>query len=210
MNKALISTLLGLAFSANAHATIITVEPDSFANGANIGNATAGVSLQMETGNFVYAYDTGNTSYASTGTKVFGYDAGLGFGVEPFWDNHDIFRATFSALADYVAIDVINNNDAGQGTDNAYMEVFGTGGLLTTIASSAIGFPGYSTLSFQSVSANISYIRLLSTDGSDYNLDHLQFGNNISNNIPEPGSLALMGIGLLGYFLRRERQGSAV
>ena len=210
MNKALISTLLGLAFSVNAHATIITVEPDSFANGLDISNATVGVSLQMETGNSVYAYGTGDTNYASTGTKVFGYDAGLGFGVEPFWDNQDIFRATFSALADYVAIDVINNNGAGQGTDNAYMEVFGTDGLLTTIPSSSIGFPGYQTLSFQSVSANISYIRLSNLGGSDFNLDRLQFGNNIPNNIPEPGSLALMGIGLLGYFSRRERQGSAV
>ena len=210
MNKALISTLLGLAFSVNAHATIITVEPDSFANGLDISNATVGVSLQMETGNSVYAYGTGDTNYASTGTKVFGYDAGLGFGVEPFWDNQDIFRATFSALADYVAIDVINNNGAGQGTDNAYMEVFGTGGFLAKIPSSSIGFPGYQTLSFQSVSANISYIRLSNFDGSDFNLDRLQFGNNIPNNIPEPGSLALMGIGLLGYFSIRGRQGSAI
>lgn len=204
------STLLGLAFSANAHATIITVEPDSFANGLDISNATPGVSLQMETGNSVYAYDTGNANYASTGTNVFGYDASLGFGVEPFWDNKDIFRATFSALADYVAIDVINNNGAGQGTDNAYMEVFGAGGLLTTIPSSSIGFPGYQTLSFQSVSANISYIRLSNLDGSDFNLDHLQFGNNIPSHIPEPGLLVLMGIGLLGYFSRFGRQVSAV
>jgi hypothetical protein len=205
MNKILISTLLGLAFSANAHANIITVEPDSFANGANISNATAGVLLQMETGNSVYSYDTGDANYASTGTKVFGYDAG--FGVEPYWDNQNIFRASFSALTDYVAIDVINNNGAGQGTDNAYMQVFGASGLLTTIASPAIGFPGYQTLSFQSSSANISYIRVSSLDGSDFNLDRLQFSTQMPVPVPESGLLALMGISALGFFSRREKQG---
>jgi hypothetical protein len=205
MNKVFISTLLGLVFSANIHATIITVEPDSFVDGANISNAAAGVLLQMETGNSVYVYDAGDANYASTGTKVFGYNAG--FGVEPFWDNQNIFRASFSTLTDYVAIDVINNNGAGQGTDNAYMQVFGASGLLTTIASSAIGFPGYQTLSFQSSSADISYIRVSSLDGSDFNLDRLQFSNQMPVPVPESGLLALMGISLLGFFSRREKQG---
>ena len=61
----------------------------------------------MKFGNPVYSYDTGDANYASTGTKVFGYDAGLGFGVEPYWDNQNIFRAFFSSSAKYVAIDVI-------------------------------------------------------------------------------------------------------
>jgi hypothetical protein len=106
-----------------------------------------------------------------------------------------------------VAIDVINND--GRGTDSATMQVFGTGdSLLTTIDSSAIGFPGHQTLSFKSGSANISYIRLTSANGSDFNLDYLQFSNQISVPAHESGSLALIGFGLLVYFSRQERQGN--
>lgn len=199
MNKLLI--LVVLTFTINAHASIITVEPDNFANGADISNATDGVSLQRESGNSVYATVDPNYGSAatSTGTQVFGYDAG--FGVEPFWDNQNIFRATFSTLVDYVAIDVINNNGPDQGTDKAFMEVWGNSGLLAMISSSAIDWSQrYQTLSFQSTSANIQYIRMSSSDGSDFNLDNLRF-----NTVPEPGSLALITIGLLGYFSRRER-----
>ncbi len=210
MNKLFISIAMGLAFAAGAQASIITVEPDSFANGADISNATAGVTLQLETGNPVYAYDTGDSNHASTGTQVFGYD--VGFGVEPYWDNQNIFRATFTSLVDFVSIDVVNNNGVGQGTDIAYMEVWGLNGLLATINSSTIGFPGHETLSFQTPMScdavpNISYIRMSSSDGSDFNLDRLQFGNNNPppppECIPEPGSLALIGIGALGLFSRR-------
>jgi hypothetical protein len=194
MNKVLVFTLLGLILAANANATVImTVEPDNFANGTDISNATPGVILRM-----------GTVKYASTGTKVFGYDAGLGFGIEPYWDNQNTFNAFFGNFTKYVDIDVINNNGAGYGTDTAYMEVFTvTNGLLETktIASSSIGFPGSQNLSFQTFgNTYITRIQLSSSDGSDFNLDRLQFS------VPEPGSLALMSIGLLGYFSRCGRQ----
>ncbi len=198
MNKLLILISIILAFTANAHAGIMVVEPDDFADGQDISNPMLGVALQLESGLPVYAYDTLEPDYASTGTKVFGYDAG--FGVEPYWDDANVFRATFSALSKYVAIDVVNND--GQGSDNAFMEVFGSGGLLTTIYSSTIDFPGFQTLSFRSESAEISYIRMSSSDGSDFNLDRLQF------EVPEPSTLALMGIGALGFSVRRKKAGS--
>lgn len=127
---------------------------------------------------------------------MFGYDAG--FGVEPYWDDSNVFRATFSALVSFVSIDVINNDELGSG-DSAAMEVFGSGGLLTTIYSDPIGFPAFQALSYQSGAADISYIRLSSSDGGDYNLDRLQFG------IPAAPTLALLGVGLLGLFARRSR-----
>jgi hypothetical protein len=202
MNKLLALILFSAVCASHAQASMITVEPDDFANGTDISTATPGVLLDLKFGQPVYAYDTGDANYASTGTKVFGYDAG--FGTEPYWDNQNTFRAIFSASAFYVALDVINNNGFGQGSDIATMQVFGTTGLLATIASSTLGFPGHQKLEYQSAFSNITYIQLTSSEGSDFNLDQLQF------QVPEPSALLLMAMGLLGYLSTRGKQGNSV
>jgi hypothetical protein len=233
MKNIFIFIWLGMVVATATQARTIIVEPDNFANGINISTATQGVLLgthfllgSNQSGEPVYsprtpvyAYETGDANYASTGTKVFGYYCGdcyyttsgddtqnsgnavLGL-IEPYWDNRNVFRAIFSASALSVAIDVINNNGFGQGTDIATMQVFGTTGLLATISSSTLRFPAHQKLEYQSAFSNITYIQLTSSEGSDFNLDQLQF------QVPEPSALLLMAMGLLGYLSTRGKQGN--
>ncbi|AUB81041.1 hypothetical protein [Candidatus Thiodictyon syntrophicum] len=198
MNKRLLAAALASAFAANAHAFLITVEPDDFTHEQNISALTPGVTLQWVSGSPVYAYETDDFEYASTGTRVFGYDAG--FGVEPYWDDENQFRADFAGWVNYVSIDVVNNDEEGD-NDSAYMEVYGVSGLLATVYTNGISFPGFETLSFYEGTVNISYILMSSADGADYNLDRMEFG------IPAAPTLALFSLGLLGLASTRARVG---
>lgn len=198
MNKRLLAAALASAFAANAHASLTTVEPDDFTHEQDISTLTPGVTLQLLSGNPVYVYDTGDSRYASTGTKVFGYDTG--FGVEPYWDDLNQFRADFSGWVNYVSIDVVNNDELGN-NDSAFMAVYGASGLLATVFTNGISFPGFETLSFSDGAASISYILMSSADGADYNLDRLQFG------VPAVPTLALFSLGLLSLASTRARMG---
>ncbi|AUB82216.1 hypothetical protein THSYN_15515 [Candidatus Thiodictyon syntrophicum] len=79
------------------------------------------------------------------------------------------------------------------------MEVFGPGGLLATIDSTEIGFPGFQTLSYRLATPGISSIRVSSEETGDYGLDRLQY------EVPLPTTLTLLVPGLVGLGLRGRR-----
>ncbi|WP_295435735.1 hypothetical protein [uncultured Thiodictyon sp.] len=198
MNRPVLALALALAamVGTDAFGGMMTVEPDNFAHGQDISTADPGVTLQLESGRAVYAFDYEDADYASTGTKVFGFD--VGFEVEPYWDDLHVFQAVFTELVAFVSIDVVNNDEASSG-DSAYMEVFGPGGLLATIDTTEIAFPGFQTLSYSLATRGISSIRVSSVDTGDYSLDRLQY------EVPLPTTLTLLVPGLVGLGMRGRR-----
>jgi hypothetical protein len=79
------------------------------------------------------------------------------------------------------------------------MEVFGPGGLLATIDTTEIAFPGFQTLSYSLATRGISSIRVSSVDTGDYSLDRLQY------EVPLPTTLTLLVPGLVGLGMRGRR-----
>jgi hypothetical protein len=158
--------LIGLAcvfLCAPALSVEITLEPDNFADGADISNAVPGVVLSIEghPGEPVRSRDgtlgggpTSGTNNAPTGLRVFGHDF-QGYISPPtdwrtIWSqlgNAPILRADFSSSADLVSIQVFANDD-----DIFRLEAYDSSGVLLTSDSvslrTAVGTMSVSTPEF--------------------------------------------------------------
>ena len=87
--------------------------------------------------------------------------------------------------------------------DDITFSAFGAGGLIGSITISETTQPNPAPLYYELSYSGIEYVTL-STFGSSeyYNFDDLTF----TSSVPEPGTLALFGIGLLGMGLSRRRK----
>jgi hypothetical protein len=198
-------TLIGfLAFAGIAHATVINVEPDSFADGTDISNAYAGITLSTvsasgswATSSAVFARTATQTT-ASTGSMVFGND---GAGVlNELWREHTLLRADFASAASSVSIDFIADDAA----DTGILEVYSSlNVLLASLSTGSLGPAGdFGTLTYSG--AGIAYIVARGLDGSSALLiDNL----SVTAMVPAPATLMLAGFGLVCAMRARRARG---
>lgn len=187
-------------------ASAAVVDPDTFANGTNISNAFAGVTLSsvfagggdpatniISTG-AVFARTTGN---ASTGTLAFAHSNN-----KVAWGNgsFEYLRADFAAGASQVSQDFINNDN---NDNNAQLLAFD--GLGNLVDSQLIGtnLNGPATLT---VSGSISYVFAYWDEINRANngaLDNLQY----IAAVPLPGAMPLMigAFGAMGFAARHRK-----
>ena len=201
-------------FCVVANATLITVEPDDFANGTDISNAVSGITLSIEghPGEPVLSRDgtfedgpTGGSNHSPTGSRVFGHNI---LGLESsendsrmLWTtigSAAVLRADFGRLADFVAIDVFANDDdtfqlEGYSATGQLLDSFNTGEIRGTSA----------TMSISRTNADIAYILAfgVAPEGAGQ-LDNLRVNVQL---VPEPTTLALMVLGIAGIGCSRRR-----
>ena len=199
--------------STVASGDMITIEPDAFADGTDISTAFSSVTLSSHDSAWpyridgsVYARTASNPLHASTGTKIFGTNAtgtdSEGNPLNESWINYGpmdywIFCAHFNDLANYVSIDVINND--GINSDVGELSVWDAGSnFLGQVWDSVSGRGTSSTLVFNSSSFDIAYIEFKGT--SSVAIDNFK-----ANVVPVPGAmlLGMLGLGAAGLKLRK-------
>jgi hypothetical protein len=207
-------------FCGSAVAGTVTIEPDDYANQADISSIHSGVTLSALHNNptygtpGIYSLQVPTTSvYSSTGDQVFGHFL-LPSAYSPIWSNSVAttgtpatvwtFRAEFTQETNWVAIDVIELDSF----DPVVMQLFdSSGGLLHTVANTT-GAAGWETLSYTSTGFDIAAIELSNPNdtGDTYHLDRLRFNAPSVVPLPDaawPGVLLLGLLGLARIYRRR-------
>ena len=199
----------GLGWTPQAEALTI-VEPDSFANGANISNAVPGVTLSAFSTAPLLGFTLTNANvisrtsgFASTGTRVFGNVSFNNIEDTTWFAGDHQFRADFTNLVNFVSIDIIANDLF----DPAILRVFDSGNTqlasFTTTGTAGVGVVEVATITrpnFDIDHLTINNPPAVQVD--TFLLDNLQF-----NPVPEPSTMLLLGSGLagLGFFRWRRK-----
>ncbi|MBN4052683.1 hypothetical protein JYU07_00200 [Roseiflexus sp. AH-315-K22] len=203
---AMVVAAMGVA--ACAVAGPVLVDPDAFANGTDISNAFAGVTLSAYgsgtlsplQSSAVYARGTSFPRAGNASDVVFGND-GLGFDNTQWYSPERHFRADFDLPTDFVSIDIWSNDNYGP----VRVRIYDIGGILidTFDTIGTLGTGVVEVASFTRGTADIAYMTVSNTPvsaGESFLIDSLEF-----NLIPLPtgAALALVGMGLIGVQRRR-------
>ena len=155
-------------------------------------NIEPGLSLALTSGTDAYFATPGQSSNP---TNAIGVNTPRSEG----WE------LTFSSNVTAVGVDIFQNNGGGAqfGQDIfAAVDVFGNGGLLgsflATIPSGQAGFFGVT-----SDSDLITSITINERNSFDV-IDNVSFGS--ASSVPEPATITLLGLGLLGFGLSKRRK----
>jgi hypothetical protein len=187
----LAASTIALQFLGSVHATSYRIEPDDYAEGANLNDINAVVDLRLYNGFIVSNFpaqfgvfpdpevapitanenpDVGGGYYTSTGTKSFGH-ADI-----PFFNETAQLGMHFLVPASQVTIDFIGRNSLSDAI--GVLEIYSPQGtLLDTFTSSPITTHQIVTMSFSRGIADIGYARAFSSPDADPfgALDNLRF-----------------------------------
>ena len=186
-----------------AHSTLITFD--------EVPNNTVLTDQYMSLGLVIAGFENGGAVSQPIATTAFSGE----FGGPPVSgqvlenrdaDNSraDLIRFIFSGAASGIEFDFLPFGSSGP---NTLIEAFDQS--MNLLFSSTIGGPATSSVNFHyvlPVAGVYSFTMSQPTDSWVWGMDNLQFGIADSVAVPEPGTLALLGIGLFGVGLSRRRK----
>ncbi len=202
MKFAIQAAALFLLASSAVHASIVTIDADNVAANSVMNGAFVGVGVTLSafgtsTDGNVYSRTSG---LATSGTRVFGNSSVF----DPAWiPGGRSLRADFAGGTDFAAIDLISDD----GSDIGTLQVFNAANVLLASLNTGnmLGAGTFVTLSYASVMGDIAYIVATGFDGENVLLDRLQFNDRQNGRLPEPGTLGLAALALLGAAGLRRR-----
>ena len=204
------SVSYGVCTAGPAQATIVVAEPDNFADGTDLTDAFAGVTLSVVPANVVgkpptkvitvegaTAVGTRTTNPATTGVRVFGQAPQPVAGVQKFnEDRFGLLRADFAVATDYVQIDMIFDDD-----DVGILRAFDASGILlgsVKVSGDGRGPVPFVTGIISRISPDIAFITVGGFGSEGDVLDNLQFDLLDAAAVPEPSSLVMLCVALAG------------
>lgn len=195
--------VLGVGFQVSAHAFFIDFEDGT--DGAPI-NDIAGISFQDFNGYDALYGDSRTGGYNTTSD-----DLGYGFGA--YHHNGDLWLwAGPSADAQGVIVDFTNNDGTWFQTGySAYSEFFveaylTDGSMVSTSGAANLNSPMDFLALNATVGTYIDYVVLHDTGNYWLADDMSGDASGVNASVPEPATLALLGIGLTGLGFMRRRQ----
>jgi hypothetical protein len=235
MRRALaLVTLFGVSFGANA--TLVTIDPDDYALGTDLSHAGPGVTLQRlsQTGITYYNPTVSSVIAAdcfssrcgdpdwTTEFSAPGFGNSNGWGRVEYWygcastghtgycrDGFRVLDMVFDSPTDYLQI------QTGWGSDTSAFMAFNSAGeriLYCNAAQTSCGNGAVQTQTFGIGEHWTTFtVQLASADIARVVFGGFMGGANIgeityNTNVPEPGTLALFSLGLLGAGLARRRK----
>ena len=170
------STLID--FNAETHGTF---DSRSFDSGA-VTFAGPGMTVQSQ-----YCGASGDGQYGGGGNCI-GTPLGTSFSIV-FADPVSAFGFSWGAA------------------DQAWtMNVYGAGGLLESLSIAAQVYPHRGFIGSNGSAGNITSVYMSASSFDYILLDDFQYKSGSTSSVPEPGTLALLGIGLAGMGLMRRRK----
>lgn len=203
--KAFLTGLIGMCLSCTANAALITLDPDDFAAGTDLSGVSPYVALTNGSHEAVHSglFSCGSFA-AATGSMVFGLSGAASChgwasqvnGPFPTGVGGHGFVASFADAVSNISLQALNHGYAGAFAVEytAYDENFQV--IMHGIVDATLG-------EWITIELNASNIRYFDVGGIDgigaLSLDQLSF------EIPVPGTLTLMLLGLAGCLLGHRR-----
>lgn len=187
-----VAALLATGIAGAAQATVIDENFGTYANGTFVTTQVAGVEFKLVGGPL------------AAGSQAVIYNGGLMNSNTSFYPTANILDVDFLGVASGVSFNFDNAGSSSSGRGHTSYTAYGING--NVLETGYVGGGGYFTLA----SSGIADLRFDNGSGGTeswyFVLQSLRADVSAVGEVPEPGSIALLALGLAGFAASRRKQ----